>query len=271
MHIHKTALPSRSVEVVVESIAREAGELALSHFRSLADLPVESKGHLDLVTEADRQVEELLIARLLDAFPDDGVFGEEGGDVPGTSGRIWVIDPIDGTFNFVRGGQNWAVSIGLYQNRRPVFGVIHAPVCGLTLVGGDTVPTRLNGQVMKPLPPFDLSRASTGFSFHPTVSTADRLEAIRFISDDLGINFRLCGSATMSLIEVAMGETDGYLSLGDSTWDVMAALPILANLGVAHTIDWDHTELTSKLRFACGSEAFLDKVRPLGETLFAKS
>ncbi|CDZ67052.1 Inositol monophosphatase family protein [Neorhizobium galegae bv. orientalis] len=271
IHIHKTALPSRSVEVVVESIAREAGELALSHFRSLADLPVESKGHLDLVTEADRQVEEFLIARLLDAFPDDGVFGEEGGDVPGTSGRIWVIDPIDGTFNFVRGGQNWAVSIGLYQNRRPVFGVIHAPVCGLTLVGGDTVPTRLNGQVMKPLPPFDLSRASTGFSFHPTVSTADRLEAIRFISDDLGINFRLCGSATMSLIEVAMGETDGYLSLGDSTWDVMAALPILANLGVAHTIDWDHTELTSKLRFACGSEAFLDKARPLGETLFAKS
>ncbi|WP_430258274.1 inositol monophosphatase family protein [Neorhizobium sp. IRS_2294] len=149
----------------------------------------------------------------MDAFPDNGIFGKKGGDVPGTSGRIWVIDPIDGTFNFVRDGQNWEVSIGLYQNRRPVFGVSHAPVRDLTLVGGDTVPTRRNGSPMKPLPAFDLSRASTGFSFHPTVSTADQLEAIRFISDDLGINFRLCGSATMSLIEVAMGETDGYLSL----------------------------------------------------------
>jgi myo-inositol-1(or 4)-monophosphatase len=60
-----------------------------------------------------------------------------------------------------------------------------------------------------------------------------------------------------------MGETDGYVALGDSTWDVMAGLPILANLGVSHTIDWDRTDLQAKLRFACGSEGFLEKVRPL--------
>ncbi|MNY71064.1 hypothetical protein D3C86_2093220 [compost metagenome] len=60
-----------------------------------------------------------------------------------------------------------------------------------------------------------------------------------------------------------MGETDGYVSLGDSTWDVMAALPILSNLGATHTIDWDRTELAAKLRFACGSEEFVTKVRPL--------
>ncbi len=212
---HASASPVRPVEVIIEDIAREAGTLALTHFRSLASLPVEKKGHLDLVTEADRQVEALLIARLNQAFPDDGIFGEEGGEIPGTSGRIWVIDPIDGTFNFVRGGQNWAISIGLYENRRPVFGVIHAPVRDLTILGGTRVPARLNGRPIKPLPAFDMSRASTGFSFHPTVSTADRLEAIRFISDDLGISFRLCGAATISLIEVMLGETDGYLSIGD--------------------------------------------------------
>lgn len=261
------AVPARPVEVIVEDIAREAGRLAFTHFRSLADLPVESKGHLDLVTAADREVEEFLVAHLRDAFPDDGIFGEEGGEIPGASGRIWVIDPIDGTFNFVRGGHNWAISIGLYEMRRPVLGVIHAPVRDLTIVGGTTTPARLNGLPIKPLPAFDISRASTGFSFHPTVSTTDRLEAIRFISDDLGISFRLCGAATISLIEVMLGETDGYLSIGDSTWDVMAALPILASLGVSHTIDWDRTELSQKLRFACGSEAFLDRVRPLLQTL----
>ncbi|MGV1963860.1 inositol monophosphatase family protein [Rhizobium rhizogenes] len=265
--MRSSSRPTRPLEAVVEEIAREAGKLALSHFHSLASLPVESKGHLDLVTEADKKVEEFLIARLREVFPDDGVFGEEGGEISGSSGRIWVIDPIDGTFNFVRGSQNWAVSIGLYENRRPSFGVIHAPARDLTIVGGKTIPTQLNGKPLKALPALDMSRASTGFSFHPSVSTADRLEVIRFISDDLGISFRFCGAATISLIEVAMGETDGYVSVGDSTWDVMAALPILANLGVSHTIDWDRINLQAKLRFACGSNAFLEKVRPLLEKM----
>jgi myo-inositol-1(or 4)-monophosphatase len=265
--MHTSISSTIPVEVIVEDIAREAGKLALTHFQSLANLPVEMKGHLDLVTVADKQVEEFLIARLREAFPDDGIFGEEGGEIPGTSGRIWVIDPIDGTFNFIRGSQNWAVSIGLYENRRPVLGVIHVPVRDLTVIGGNMVPAQVNGTPIKPLPILDMSRASTGFSFHPSVSTADRLEVIRFISDELGINFRFCGAATISLIEVMLGETDGYVSVGDSTWDVMAALPILACLGVSHTIDWDRTELPQKLRFACGSEDFLGKVRPLVQNL----
>lgn len=260
---HASTSAAPAVEVIVESIAREAGQLALKHFQSLASLRVESKGHLDLVTKADREVEELLIARLREAFPDDGILGEESGEVGGTSGRVWVVDPIDGTFNYVRGSHNWAVSIGLFENRRPSFGVIHAPVRDITLVGGNTVPTRLNGNHVKPLPVLDMSRASTGLSFHPSVATADRLEALRFISDDLGIMFRHCGAATLSLVEVALGETDGYVSLGDATWDVMAALPILQNLGVTATIDWDKVDLQSKLRFACGSKEFLSKVRPL--------
>ncbi|MFZ4213541.1 inositol monophosphatase family protein [Pantoea endophytica] len=263
-----TALATvRSLASDVEEIARNAGEIALAQFRSLATLPVEQKGNLDLVTEADRQVEQFLTASLLKAFPGDGVYGEEGGDIAGSSGRVWVIDPIDGTFNFVRGGQNWAVSIGLYENRRPVFGVIYAPVRNLMLSGGQGLGTKLNGKPMMPLAPLDVSKASTGLSWHPSIGTAVRLEALRFISDELKFNFRFNGAATLSLIEVAMGETDGYISLGDASWDVMAALPILANLGVVHTIDWDRTGLDAKLRFACGSEAFVKKVRPLLDTL----
>lgn len=252
-----------TMKATVEEIARGAGAIAVNAFRSLASLPVESKGHLDLVTKADRDVEAYLAAKLREAFPDDGVYGEEGDDIPSLSGRIWVIDPIDGTFNFVRGGQNWAISIGLYENRRPSFGVIFAPVRDLILTGGRAVESRVNGMPIPALPPLDLSRASMGIALHPTVATKDRLEVLRFISDDLNISFRCCGSATISLIEVALGETDGYVSLGDSTWDVMAGLPILANLGVSHTIDWEKVELHEKLRFACGSEVFLEKVRPL--------
>ena len=251
------------IATVVEDIARRAGAIALGHFNGFADLSVEKKGHLDLVTVADREVEAFLIRALQTAFPDDGIYGEEGADIPGTSGRVWILDPIDGTFNFVRGGQGWAISIGLFQNRRPVFGVIHAPARDLMLTGGKGIETLLNGKPLPPLPALDWAQASMGIGLHPTVATADRLEVVRFISDDLEISFRCCGSATQSFMQVAMGETDGYVSLGDSTWDVMAALPILENLGVTHTIDWDTVDLDDKLRFACGSESFIEKVRPL--------
>jgi len=260
---HVSASTAGAAQDLIETIAREAGELALTHFHSLASLPVERKGHLDLVTAADRQVEEFLVTRLREAFPDDGIFGEEGGEVTGISGRIWVIDPIDGTFNFVRGGQNWAISIGMFEDRSPTFGVIYAPVRKLMLVGGRSVEARLNGKPVKPLPPLDMSAASIGFSFHPSIPTSDRVEVIRFLSDELQISFRLCGSATLSLIEVAMGETDGYISLGDSTWDVMAALPILESLGVSHTIDWSRTDLSEKLRFACGDTELVAMLQPL--------
>lgn len=263
--LNGSTLPERTVASLVEDIARSAGEIALGHFRSLASLPVERKGHLDLVTKADRDVEAFLIASLREAFPDDGIFGEEGGEIAGISGRIWVIDPIDGTFNFVRGGQNWAVSIGLYEARRPVFGVIYAPVCDLMLTGGKTADARLNGKPIPALPPLDLSQASVGIGLHPSVATEDRLELVRYISDELRVTFRCCGSTTLSLIAVAMGETDGYVALGDSTWDVMAGLPILSSLGVSHTIDWDRIGLQAKLRFACGSEGFLEMMHPLLE------
>lgn len=248
---------------IVEDIARRAGAIAMAHFGTFADLPVERKGHLDLVTKADRDVEAFLIESLFAAFPDDGIFGEEGANIAGISGRVWVIDPIDGTFNFVRGGQNWAISIGLHEKRRPVFGVIYAPVRDLMLMGGIEGGSVLNGQPITALPPLDLSRASIGIGIHPSVATGDQLELIRFIADELRVSFRCCGSATLSLIQVAMGEIDGYVSLGDSTWDVMAALPILNSLGVVDTIEWDLVDFDDKLRFACGSEALLEKVRPL--------
>lgn len=264
------AVPTTSAtQALIEEIARGAGAIAMEHFRSLATLPVERKGHLDLVTEADKGVERFLTTRLLEAFPDDGMFGEEGGETPGSSGRIWVIDPIDGTFNFVRGGQNWAISIGLFENRKPVFGTIFAPVRDLMITGGVGMPAQLNGKAMGPLPVLNLAQGATGIGWHPSIRTSDRLELIRFVSDELGINVRFCGSSTLSLVDIAMGETDGYLALGDSTWDVMAGIPILASLGVSHTIDWDQTGLDAKLRFACGSEVFLQKVRPLFDRVAA--
>lgn len=248
---------------IVEAIARDAGELALEHFQRLPSLVVESKGPLDLVTQADRAVEGFITGRLRAAFPGDGVFGEEGASVRGTTGRTWVIDPIDGTFNFVRGGDQWAVSIGLYENRAPAFGVIHAPVRRETLMGGAGEPATFNGAPLAARHGVNWQSACVGISFPPTMTTGMRLEALRFIIDDLGMSFRCCGSATASLLEVARGQADGYVGFGQSTWDVMAALPVLRLLGVDSTVDWSRISLSQKLDFACGTSVFLEAIGPV--------
>ncbi len=244
----------------IEGLARTAGEIALAHFRRPGDLGVEQKGPLDLVTAADREVERFLTDQLAQMFPDDGVFGEEGASRPGKSGRTWVLDPIDGTFNFVRGTDCWMISIGLHAEGRPVFGTVHAPVRGWMLSGGDGFAATRDGRPIPPPAAHDPSRAVAGLGFHTTIAVPTRLKIIESVMVDAGMTFRHNGSAAMSLSEVALGESDGYIGLGEATWDVMGVMPVLAALGLASTIDWPSTSLGDKLDFACGTNGFLEAI-----------
>lgn len=244
----------------LEAIAREAGDLALGYFGD-GTLHVEAKGPLDLVTRADREVERLIVARLRELFPADGILGEEGSAAAGTSGRTWIIDPIDGTFNFVRGGPEWGVSIGLYQHGAPRFGVVHLPVTGQIFSGGTDLPSQMNGTAMKPKRRFDRSRASVSVGLAASVLAGDQLATLSFLLD-AGIVMRCCGSCVAGMMEVARGETDGYIGLGEYSWDVMAAIPIVEALGARTTISWKHAALRSPLRFACGTRALLEALHP---------
>jgi len=100
----QSARQSKAVE-----IAKEAGELALNHFRDISKLEISEKGAQDLVSNADLEVELFVRDRLQEAFPDDGIIGEEHAPKASQSGWTWVIDPIDGTANFVRGIPQWCV------------------------------------------------------------------------------------------------------------------------------------------------------------------
>lgn len=111
-------------------IARQAGEAALRHFaRGVA---VESKPDASPVTAADRECERLIAAALAAEFPDDGLLGEEGASSPGVSGRRWIIDPIDGTRDFIRGSPAWAVMLALEAEGEVMAGVLHFPAAGET-------------------------------------------------------------------------------------------------------------------------------------------
>src|SRR6516162_5643250 len=105
--------------------ARLAGRLAQRYFE--ADLTVEWKLDQSPVTVADREAETLLRNTLLGSFPDDGFLGEEHGEKPGASGFRWIIDPIDGTRNFVRGIPIWATLVALEYRGEPIVGVVFAP------------------------------------------------------------------------------------------------------------------------------------------------
>jgi myo-inositol-1(or 4)-monophosphatase len=247
----------------VERLAREAGEIALRHFGRLGSAAVTSKHHLDLVTVADREVESFLSRGLLELYPDDGIYGEEGAASSGRSGRTWVIDPIDGTFNFVRGTDSWAISIGLYAEGRPLFGVVHAPVRRQTFSGGIEAQATCNGDALASLQPMQPSRAVTGLGFHIDIPIGRRMDVLRYVMEDASITFRHNGSAAISLIEIASGQSDGYIGLGEATWDVMGALPILSSIGAGTTLDWNRISLSSRLDFACGGLDFVALMSPL--------
>ena len=98
--------------LTARAVAREAGKLALDYFNRRAQLQVELKGMQDVVSVADRAVEDLMRARLSGAFPEDDLLGEEGGGAERRAGAgLWVIDPIDGTANFLRGMPYWSVAL----------------------------------------------------------------------------------------------------------------------------------------------------------------
>ncbi len=245
----------------VQSIALEAGEIALNHFRALSTLDVEAKGPLDLVTAADRDVEQFICDALARAFPEDGMFGEEGSAVASRSGRTWVIDPIDGTFNFVRGSDGWGVSIGLFENDRPVFGVVNTPARGELFAGGDGMPATLNGTPLPPLRPFNRTCAALGVGIHPSVPNDEGLRVIGQVMNDLNLAFRITGSSVISLIDIAKGAVDGYLGRSIPCWDILGMLPSLDQLGVQTNIDWEKAGLSGKLDFVCGSGEIIDLAR----------
>ena len=146
-------------------LARRAGELGLGYFRDLESLTIESKGHQDLVSQADREVELFIRAAIAEDYPQDGIVGEEHASVAGSTGHVWVIDPIDGTANFVRGIPAWCVVIACARDGETVVGVIHEPSTGETFHGRLGGGAFVNGRPIKASAATSLEEGSVGTGF----------------------------------------------------------------------------------------------------------
>ncbi|WP_323008803.1 inositol monophosphatase [Paracoccus sp. (in: a-proteobacteria)] len=215
----------------LEQITRQAGDLALRYFKERDGLEIETKRTLtDMVSIADREVENLIRAELLAAFPEDAMLGEEYGLQEGSSGLTWVIDPIDGTAPFLNGLPSWCVSIGLMDNSGPLLGAIYAPVMAEMFIGGRGIGATLNGQPIRVTDRFDLSSGLLGLGSNDRVP-ADRIGQMHRELAEAEVAWVRFGSGALMLAYVAAGRLVGYCEPRMSLWDCLAAYAIIEAAG----------------------------------------
>lgn len=211
--------------------ATQAAELALQMRPPPGASSARLKGAQDWLTEADGAVERLLSERLGHAYPTDGFQGEEGGRTRSGSLR-WVVDPIDGTANFMRGAKRFCVSLGCLEGDMPLLGVIVAPALEETFAACHGKGATLNGEPIHAAETSDLARATVELGW----SRRRPHEAFLSLTDRViaaGAMPRLNGSGALGLADVAAGRSDAYVELHINLWDVAAALAILNEAGAA--------------------------------------
>ncbi len=211
------------------ALATEAGRLAL-RLRPPPGAPVAVlKAHQDWLTEADGAVEAFLSERLAALFPEDGFQGEETGK--GRSGTLrWVVDPIDGTSNYARGGPRFCVSLGLIEERASIAGVLVAPVMGETFAARRGGGATLNGTPIRAAATTELGRAMVECGWSHRLDNEGYFRLVRNVMAT-GATMRAGGSGALGLADVAAGRLDAYIERHINLWDVAAALVILAEAG----------------------------------------
>jgi myo-inositol-1(or 4)-monophosphatase len=221
--------------------ARAAGDLIVRYFDRVDTLKVTEKSENDFVTEVDRRCEEVIIDCIERAFPTHGFLAEESGARAGDE-HVWIIDPLDGTLNFLHGFPQFAVSIALQINGRSEVGVVYDPMRQELFVAQRGDGAKLNDKRIRVSARHGLKGAliGTGFAFRPD-GDQERYLAVfaEFCRRTAGL--RTPGAAALDLCYVAAGRLDGFFEFGLSPWD-MAAGALIAREAGAIVADADGSE-----------------------------
>jgi len=211
-------------------LARRAGDFAKAHFIAIDALVIESKGHQDLVSNADRDTETLIRSAIADRWPNDGIVGEEHGRKHGNSGFDWVIDPIDGTANFVRGIPQWCVAIACAQHGEAILGVINEPSSGELFHASRGGGAFVNARPMRASAGSSITEGSIGTGFSGRAPAENVVQAVGAIVERGGVFFRNASGA-LSLAYVAAGRLLGYIEEHMNSWDCLAGLLLVEEAG----------------------------------------
>lgn len=219
---------------LAQELVREAGALA-SRIRA-EGLDVRQKASAsDLVTQADTEAERHIVARLRELRPHDAIVGEEGTSHEGTSGRRWVIDPVDGTYNFSRGSDWWCSAVALAaagpgDQEEVLLGAVHHPATGQTWVGGPDLPSTLDGRPLPQLRETPREGRCAVTYLHPPFHFAEVGEAFSRALDQVG-TLRMFGSGTMDAMSIAIGQWDVMFQHSVPDWDRLPGAAIIRGVG----------------------------------------
>ena len=219
-----------------QSVARRAGALARQYFLDRERLTVELKGPQDFVSHADRDVEALLRREIKAAFPDDAFLGEEtAATFSGPLERCWVIDPIDGTHNFLRGIAYWNVAIAYVEQGRTadigaVFDPVHDELFHARRGAGAWCDSPAGRARLRVASTATLPGAFVALGHHDRAADDRVIEIRRRMMAD-GVSMRNFGSGALQLAHVGCGRLDGFIELQLSIWDAIGALVIVDEAG----------------------------------------
>lgn len=214
--------------------ARTAGAVIVRHMNRLDSLTIVEKGRNDFASEVDRLAEAEVVREIKRAFPDHAILAEEGGATPG-KGRPrfqWVIDPLDGTHNYLRGFPHFSVSIALLEFGEPVHGVVYDPIRDELFTASKGAGALLNERRIRVANRTGLAGAllCTGFPFRQREHLDSHLAMTRALLGEAE-DIRRTGSAALDLAYVACGRTDAYWEMGLHPWDMAAGWLLVREAG----------------------------------------
>jgi myo-inositol-1(or 4)-monophosphatase len=222
----------RELREIAEVTAREAARLVREHAAGPVTVEDRKSSDVDVVTAADKASEELLARRLGELRPDDGFFGEEGGRRASRTGVTWVVDPIDGTVNFLYGIPHYAVSVAAVDaSERSLAGAVVNVPLGEVFTAARGQGATLDGEPLRvrPVPPLAERLVLTGFQYQEHVRTLQGAAVARLLGQVRDI--RREGSAALELCQVAAGRADVYVEEGLHLWDRAAAALVAEEAG----------------------------------------
>lgn len=219
-----------AVNVMVKA-ARAGGNILLRHMHRLDALNVVEKQRHDYASEVDGLAEAEIVKELKRANPAYAILGEEGG-AQGRNRFTWVIDPLDGTSNYLHGIPHWCVSIALVENGEPVHGVVFDPLRNELFTATRGSGAVLNDKRIRVSERRDLAGAMlvTGFPPRERSRLAPHLDCVRTLLQDAE-DVRRTGSAALDLAYVAAGRADGYFEAGVQPWDIAAGVLLVREAG----------------------------------------
>lgn len=220
------------VLTIAKRAALSAGRILLRHFDHLDRLTVATKQRSDFVSEADVQAEREIIQILRRTYPSHGILAEESGEQPGSDDYQWIIDPLDGTTNFLHGIPHFAVSIAFRHKNRLEAALVYDPIRQEMFVASRGESAQMNDRRIRVGGVATLEQAllGTGFPFrHPPHQAA----YLSFFNALMGrcLEIRRAGAASLDLAYVAAGRLDGYWELGLKPWDTAGGALLVMEAG----------------------------------------